>query len=370
MKARWDFALTGINTVLNQEGYSRWNELNELYGVAGVQQTLKWNVWLFEVRPELRLLASEAYQPPTTDPFYPNLSFSDRKFQLGQSLQSSTSNQTYLDLETLYLKLQLKRFEVMVGRQALNIGIIKNFPIWNKFSSFNLLNTRIPLQPGVDQINARIQGGNWWLQGLAVFGAREEQNAFLGIAGFPLDFLEFQLLYSQWWEEGIAGFNLQKELGGFLLKTEWLFVGTAPADRDQHTEGALALEYAFNESWSSTAEFIYFSVGAGTDEPVPMTAPSKYFPLRSADYLLWQLEWQVTPFWNVSTIPVINLVDSSTFFTMAVRKNISDNSDITLQLKIPVGSSQTEFSPRTFEFNNSSYLGVSQTAALQFKMYF
>ncbi len=369
-RARFDLALTGTRTVFNQDGFSDWNNLTEFFLLAGVQQIIQWHSVLFEIRPEIRYLNSNAFQSDKSDLAYPSISTPGRKMHLSKNIQSANTSESLIDIETIYLKIQTDRFEGMAGRQNLNLGIIKNFPIWNKFANFNLINTRVQLQPGVDQATVRIQGERWWMQGISVFSDDEKLNAYLALAGFPLEFLEFQLLGAKWWQSSVAGFNIQKDLKGILFKTEWLSIGLDSGDVDKHVQGAVAAEYAFSEDWSTTIEYIYASVGSTVPKDITLLPPSKFFPLRSAHYLLWQLDWQVSPFWNISVIPLINLVDKSSLVSLSIRKNISDNIDLNFQYKVPTGPPETELSARAFEFRNGSYIGVNQTALVQLKMFF
>ncbi len=370
LKARWDFSLTGSFVNMNQEAYSDFNQFSEYLAVGGVQQIVEWRPWIFEIRPEMRYLNSPAYNTDQQDIAYPYLDFPDRFFELGNRLQRTKTDELYFDIETLYLKLQKKQFEMLVGRQVLSIGAIKNFPIWNKFAAFNLVNTRMQFQPGVDQLNARLQGNNWWIQGLSVLGSRAENNAYLGIVGFPLDIFEIQFLIANWWNESVAGFNWQKDLDGLLLKTEWLFVGLNEDSEEKNTQGAVSAEYAFNEFWSTTVEVIYFDKGKFVELNTLPDRPSKFFPLFGRNYLVWQLDWQVTPFWTASAVPIVNLGDGSSLFTFILRQNLSDNTDLTFQAKFPTRSDKAEFSSKAFQFSDGSYLGINETFTLQLKTFF
>lgn len=365
-----DIFLFGDGRYLNQNQFSKYQSLEEFSGAAGVDFVYRHGIYEFDVRPEIRMISSPGVGVPSDDISYVSVAGPARFFNLGGIISQSSDSQVAADLEKLSFSIQTAHVEFAVGRRALGLGILKYLPIWNKFTVILPTQVGPPYIYNPDNIIFRYQDGAWSEALLGIGGDSAQTSVGLAQLNYFGDWIEVQTLFGSWWQNTVAGIALSKDINGLTLREESLFVGLNPQDNTHLAQIGAGMEYAFTEKLSAIFEGLYLSDGANNANDYGITPPSQFSPFRASRYGLLSLEYKYLPNWKLMVGPFMNFVDGSCLGLAELHWSTSDNSELTMQAKIPMGPSGTEFSAQTFDFGNGVFIGYPYIANLFYKVFF
>lgn len=375
LKHRWDVSLAIQQRELSQEGYSELKSQTDAFFLIGLDQSIKNQDWVFEVRPELRALSSPSLETRSNDISRTALIDSSRAMDLHTQLSPAKDErgkfQSVADIERLNLRYQGSAFEMILGRNPFNPSIMRLSPVWNKFSRDIFSQSYPNLQFNPDMTSIKFTRGDFWIQNGNVLGRTQNQSAYLVLAGINFESVEVQALAGTLFDQPAFGANLNLSVSDSLVKIEWLTVNGREDSRTKHNEVAVGFERSWTESFSTTTELFYIDLANEFSDPTDITlGQSRFSGLRSKYYLLYQLEYQLNQTWQLVFTPVVNMSDSSFVLAGSLRWNIHDNLDATLTGRMGMGSERTEFSPRSIEFSDGSYVGYNNAASLMLKYFF
>ncbi len=368
--SRADLYLFGDARYLNQDQFSEYESIAEFSGAAGVDLTYRHRNFEFVVRPEFRWINSPGVGVDPNDISYVSVLGPKRYFNLGGEIKKTSDFQLVGDLEKLSISFQTAHVEFAAGRRPLGLGVLKFLPVWNKFTVVLPNQSGPPYIYNPDNAILRYQSGAWSESLLGIAGASAEDAVALGQINYFGDWIEIQTLFGSWWENAVAGFAFTKDINGVTLRMETLWVGLNPKDPEHLTQIGAGLEYAFTEKFSATIEGLYLSNGVDDPNKYELTPTSRFSPFRASRYALLSAEYKFLPNWRLIAGPFTNLVDGSSLILADLRWSTSDDSEMILQAKVPVGPEQTEFSAKTFTFPDGSFVGYPYLLDLSYKVYF
>ncbi len=296
-----------------------------------------------EATPVLRGFVSRMVGRGPSEPGYASVEGPERFFNLEGRISESGTSSWFYDMDRLNLVLTYGDFEAQVGRKPVGVGTLKVLPLWNKFSR-PLPHTAGPnLIFGSDAAILRWQSGIYGLQFMDIEGkggaSTEAVRWAEAILYHPA--LELHLMASRWWNEDAVGVALAKDLGGATLRAEGLVFG-----KKREFQGGLGAEYALDETWTLLFEGLYQSEGAKRSEYT--LVPSRFRALRAKGYLYSQASAQFASFWTTNLAVLANLVDGSLYPLFTVTRSLSDSTDVSFDLRGPLGKKGKEFSRATF----------------------
>jgi hypothetical protein len=368
--SRSDIFLFGDARYLNQHQFSEYESLLEFSGAAGVDITYHYRNFEFIMRPELRWINSSGVGVDPEDISYVSVLGPKRYFNLGGEIKKTSIFQAVVGFEKLSMSIQTEHLEFAVGRRPLGLGVLKFLPVWNKFTVVLPNQSGPPYLYNPDDAILRYQTGPWSGALLEIAGPRDEDAVGLGQLNYFGEWIEIQTLFGNWWQDAVAGFAFTKDISGVTLRMESLWVGLNPEDQEHFCQIGAGLEYAFTEKFSVTFENLYLQNGANDSNDYQLTPPSRFSPFRASRYGLLSLEYKFLPNWRLIAGPFANLVDGSSLVLADLRWSASDDSEMVLQTKIPMGPYLTEFSPKAFTFEDGSYVGYPYIITLLYKSYF
>lgn len=368
--ARADLFLFGDVRYLNQDQFSQYEYLLEFSGAAGVDLTYRYRNFEFVVRPEIRWMNSPGVGVDPEDISYISVLGPERFLNLGGEIEKTSEFQAVAELEKLSVSLQTAHVEFAVGRRPLGLGVLKFLPVWNKFTIILPNQSGPPYIYNPDNAILRYQSGSWSSALLGVAGPTEQDSVGLAQVNYFGEWIEIQTLYGNWWENTVAGLAFTKDVNGVTLRGEALWVGLNPTDKEHLNQIGVGLEYAFTEKFSATFEGLFLSNGADHPDDYELTPQSRFSPFRASRYGLFSMEYRFLPNWRLIAGPFMNFVDGSALVLADLRWSTSDDSEMVLQTKVPLGEDLTEFSSEAFTFSDGSYVGYPYVLNLFFKVYF
>ncbi|MFN7454140.1 MAG: hypothetical protein ACK5RO_05710 [Pseudobdellovibrionaceae bacterium] len=191
---RWEFSGNLQGTDLNQEGFSSLEQKGDFFGLIALDQSLKWDSFFFEVRPELRIVNSTAFRATPGDIAQPVLIDQSRVMDFHQQLwPSKDRRETTIiisDSEKLNLRYQSEKLDALIGRNPFNPSILRLSPIWNKFSRnvFSQAYPGVQFNPDVAQIKYTHE--NIWIQNANVQSDFRELSSYLLLMGWAGESIE------------------------------------------------------------------------------------------------------------------------------------------------------------------------------------
>jgi hypothetical protein len=372
---RWEFSGNLQGTDLNQEGFSSLEQKGDFFGLIALDQSLKWDSFFFEVRPELRIVNSTAFRAAPGDIAQPVLIDQTRVMDFHQQLwPSKDRRETTIiisDIEKLNLRYQSEQLDALIGRNPFNPSILRLSPIWNKFSR-NVFSQAYPgLQFNPDVAQIKFTHENIWIQNANVQSDFRELSSYLLLMGWAGESIEVQGLAGLLFDETTVGFNASYTSSESLYKMELLRVLANESFLVDHLEFALGYESSWTSQFSVVFEYLYNDISDNFEDPKDLNlGVSKFWTLRSKHYFLSQWDYQWNEVWSTALIPILNLDDASLSMGLNLRWLVNDDSELWLQGRIGFGKDQSEFSDRSIVFPDSRYLGYNHVISLGGRVYF
>lgn|GEM_PF-2210217 len=367
---RTDIETAGFFRSINAPGFSIYSSTLDGFVRAGSLVRLRKQGFQFEVKPEILGLVGLSSALPLQDAAHLSVVLPARFLNLSTQIAAGPTGEVYFNLDRADLSFSGTGFEADLGRRPVALGVLKLFPVWNKFSRPPPVVSGPPLIFGSDAADVRVQKGEFALRGLQVLGVSGADHASIGELTWYSPWAEFHFLESYWWREQIAGAAVAFDLGGALFRIESLFIGLSPSDPDRQVQVGAGMEYAFSEQWSAILEGIYQDVGALMTGQYRLTQTSRYLFLQAAGYTFARVEYKPLQLWTFSIGDLLNCVDASNIWVTKVQYSLSENIDVTGETDIPLGRSGGEFSTQAYNFSGGLSIGVPYQASIGIKATF
>jgi hypothetical protein len=240
-----------------------------------------------------------------------------------------------------------------------SLGVLKIFPLWNKFSRPLPTVAGPALIYSSDLAGARVQQGEWVWQAQAIGGPTADDSVFLAEAAWYAEFGEFHALVARWWRLPTAGLAFAKDLGGTTVRAEGLAIDLGRVDRpDGQWQLGAGAERALSADWTLLGELLYQSQGYDHSADYPVALPSRFTPLHARAYAYLNVQYKLTPYWTLSPAALANLADASTYLIAKVLHSLSEDTDVYAEADLPFGSDGAEFAEKAFRFPTGAYVGV------------
>jgi hypothetical protein len=356
---------------LNQHGFGNENDVTDTFALA--TSHLEWSEgnWFVEIKPEVRAVMSKGILASV--PTGVSAQTTRRLLNARRTLVHDSGNpgsEASFDFDRINFRHQFGSGEWYLGRKPLSLGVLRFFPVWNKLT--------LPLifQPGPE-----------WIENPDVLGVLSQSNSmtyhlFASRNGEPsVDDLalmtarhvregyELQFLLGSWWLRSAAGVAGAFDSHSATLRFESIWVSQYANETAQAQIG-LGFERALDEKWTMVAEALYQT--AGLDDLGNSTAPpSRFMSLSGRTYFLPQLSYQIHPLWQLRAGVLTGFAKSSSAIAMGgFEHSMSDNTTLTLKVKLPFGAEKGEFGPERVTAPFGRKLGMSSSALLQLQSTF
>ena len=355
---------------LRENNASDYVSVDDSVGVFGLGTKIQIPSWTLDVKG--RVIAS--YGPglgvDPTDPAYLDMGSPPRFLSWQSQVQRSSNTQVLTDFEKAYLMFQKGNFEFSAGRRAVGIGTLKYLPIWNRFvpTIAHIGGPALIYNP--DDVQASYQFKKYAISGIHIEGATPDDNISILMNTWYLDWIEIHALAAYWWQRETAGVAFTKDFEGLTLRGESLFFQDQTDKNKVQGQGGLGIEYAFSPKFSIVTEAMYSSIGANSISQYSTAVPDKFALLNADGYVFAILEYMPFDFWKFSLGSLVNLVDSSFLGLAEIKYSWSENLDLSLQLKQPVGKDGQEFGSDFYRVTEDINFGYSQQLAGQLNYYF
>lgn len=356
--------------VLREKNASEYLSVDDSEGIFGLGVKFEVPSFVLDLKGRLITAYSPGLSIDPSDPANLDINPPSRYFNWGRQLTKETEFQSFSDVEKAYLLYQQGSFEFSVGRRAVGIGTLKYVPIWNRFIPSIAHVGGAALINNPDDIQFSYQFRKVAISGIHIQGATAEDNISVLVSTWYLKWIEVHALAGNWWTRRTVGLAFVKDFEGISIRGEGLFFQDQINPDDIQQQLGLGLEYAFSSKFSFLMEAIYSSIGASSTAGYLVIPRDKFAILNADGYVFGMLEYLPFAFWTVSVGSLVNLVDTSSLVIGEVKYSWSDNLDISLQLKQPIGSNGEEFGSDFYSVAEDVNFGYSQQFAIQLKYYF
>ncbi len=368
---RGDAQFTADHRWVPAPGLTRHSSLFDGIFIGGIDVMASQSGWAFEVRPELRALWSEAAESSASSADFIPLRSPPRWMDLASSLSDTNRTQAILDFEKLAFSYRDSEMELVVGRRIFSAGVLKLFPVWNKFSR------PMPFLPspllifGQDQVSMSWQKGPWTLRSAFLAESIREDHSYWLEGGWLPEKFEIHALVAYWWRQRTYGLSAATDIWGSTFRLESLFISPGEVQNpESQVQLGFGVERSLDEKWTAMIETFYQSVGVARSDEYRLASPSRFSPLRAHFYGAFQLSYQLEETVTLSAIGILNTLDGSVFAGFKVDKSLTENSNLLFELKGPLGASGGEFSNAAILLSPTSSLGVPTQASLSLKHFF
>jgi hypothetical protein len=342
---------------LNQNGLSNVTNTQDLYTLIDLRNKIHESAFTFRVDPELRGLWSQAVSLKPTDPAYLTVNSPPRFFNFQRTLASSSDALYVVDLDRIDVSYSLDNAELFAGRRPIGIGVLRAFPVWNKFTKPLPTISGYPLVFNPELAGARYQFESVAAQAFQIRGATMADTVSLAEVGYYGDLFELHALGSYWWQEWVVGAAAVANIGGVTFRDELLYIDIDSNVTNQLQNGIEA-EYVFDPKWSGLLSVLIFSRGARSVNDYSLESPTRFTSLRAFAYGFLSVGYKVTPYFNLSVSDTLNCVDLSNYVLVKATYSASQNIDLYLDFNFPVGRDYGEFSAHAINFTNGTSIGL------------
>lgn len=289
----------------------------------------------FDIQPEMRTMegSKDLLSPMRVDVQSPN-----RLMSLNSKLNSSPRNETVLDLERLNVNYRVGSAEFSLGRKPVSLGVLSVFPVWNKFTRPLIVDFG-PLRTfNQDQASVRYQSGAWMFQAIDIEERTVERATRIGEITWYGDGFEIHFLGGEWWQSGAFGVAAIQDIKGFSFRLEEI---SFSGDGVQLGAG---VERALNEHWSFLGEYLYLERGDSSTDQYLVVPLSQFRPLLAKNYGFVRFEYKQGQLWTFQLGSLINFLDRSELLNPNVRYSLSNDTDLSLEGRLPIGADKAELS--------------------------
>lgn len=352
-----------------QKGFTSQEQSVDFFFRGGSQ--LRWTEgsWQVEVKPELYGFTGDSKISGDTDPYLISTKSPDRFMNLRHKI--NMDDEWYLELEKFNFSYNNEELEITIGRKPVSLGILKVFPVWNKFSKPLPITIGPATVLSSDTLSLRYQDGSLSYSLTSIAGSKEHEAVhFAGMTSYATEF-EIHALIGQWWKNTTLGLAFAKDVWGATWRFETLFYEENIADQKrQEQQTGFGVEYAFNDKLSMLSEFLIQSNGAKKLGEYVGLAGSRFRMLKAQGYNFTQVQYKLTSLLTTSVGVLINGVDGSHYDILKMQYSYSDNTDLFAEVNIPQGKTEAEFSRKAWVAPNGFYRGAPTQASIGFKYIF
>ena len=371
---RADISAYWLYRDLNQNGLSQYSDTRDQVITAQVLEQLTFDKVQFEFQPEILYHHGDGVGPVPPDPATLSMAPPNRPGKMSWQWNPAPANQeAYFDLERLVLAYQSENFQAYLGRKPVSLGVLKLFPVWNKFTRPS------PVAVGPEAIVFGQDGGGLRTQfgEVTVAAATEVQGpdryttASIGeVTWFSPD-IEVHLLGAEWWQANVAGLAFSKDLFGATIRAEGLYIGpdqrrgvTPPTGLGWRGQIGGGVEYAFTENLSGIGEVLWQQNGAASTADYTLVSNDPFQILRARAYSIEQLKYKVSNFLTLTPTLVGNWVDYSQYILFSGDYSFNQSTDLILTLAGPLGGPAKEFSVTALDAPTGARLGAPAQVSL------
>jgi hypothetical protein len=327
--------------------------------------------WSLDARPEIRMLWSESVGSKENSADRLSLKGPKRWADLSTHISDTNRTDGYLDWERATLSYRDSEIEALVGRKIFSAGVLKLFPVWNKFSR------PLPFLPsplllyGQDQIAASAQRGSYTLRTALLAESERKDNTYWLEGGWLPAQFELHALAAYWWQQRVYGVSAAADLWGATWRGESLLISPQEArNSESQTQLGFGVERLLGEKWTATAEAFFQDAGVEHKADYRLTPPTRFSPLRARWYSALQLAYQAKETLIVSASALVNHLDGSVFAALKIDDSLTGNSNLVFEIKGPLGREGGEFSTSSLHFPDDSRLGAPSQLSVSYKRFF
>ncbi|MBU0484704.1 MAG: hypothetical protein KKB30_09345 [Proteobacteria bacterium] len=303
----------------------------------------------------------------------------------------SASSSADLTVDAFNLQYLAPRFDFTLGRQAINLATTFYFTPNDFFSPFAAQDFYRVYKPGVDGARTDIRLGELSLLTLiGVLAYTPDLDTGNGWAVEPdwsetswmarisrgYGSFDLALLGGQVSDCTIAGASLQADLFAWLgVRAEGHYGDPAQDNLASYYQFTVGIEHHFENSFDLRVEYFYNGRGYSDIEQTNqafMSGVATASGYLGREYAALGLGYELTPLLNVSALAMLNLSDHSQLYSLYALYSISDESELSATVSLPVGakpSHPVEAEPGLFQIN--SEFGMSpQSFNLEYRVYF
>ena len=253
-----------------------------------------------------------------------------------------------LAIDSLNARITYNRLDFIVGRQPINLATTYYFTPNDFFAPFAAQSFYRVYKSGVDAARVEVRLGELsQLSLISVLGYERDpasdtgwsanpdsdRTSYVARASAVLHDFEWALLGGTVRKEGILGGSLQGELFDWLgVRGEGNHADPDDPAVSPSTEITLGVEHKWESSLNIRLEQFYHGSGAGS---VSEYNPSTIYLARN--YTALGVGYEFTPLWIGEFLTLFNWTDYSTLLTGNAVYSLSDESEISFIVGIPVG---------------------------------
>lgn len=297
----------------------------------------------FEAKGLLRSLQSPANKR-ADDVAYINLDPPRRLFKAyAKHADENSSNQTVLDVGSLWGSYSYESVQLSAGRRAIGIGVLKVIPVWNRLYPVLPTLSGYMLVNNPDMVDLRWSSGSWTLASYHIVSEYyDESISALELIHYG-EKLESHFLVSKWWDQPVAGYSgaMDTDLG--IFRVESLGVASTGDETKSGFQVGAGWEKAMSEKLSLLGEYYHSTFGTTDEDEYLFQDTTPFRTLLGTDYFYPQVIYKLTDFLTNEMGGLINLHDKSFLFINEARYSFSDNVDIFANVRLPIGGSGQEF---------------------------
>ena len=345
------FTVTGfmeyMNTTSAPKNQAKWTNLSATYN----RLDLHWYpVKSLEFSAGIR--NNFNFGPMMADyyPAYANVLLKDYGYiNMTFDLAEDSSYLLYTNIDRLYMKWTLKKFEMTIGRQRINWGI--NL-VWNPndiFNTYNYFDFDYVERPGSDAVLLQYYTGDFSSLQLAAKLNRDNQLTAALMYKFNVDNYDLQFLGGVMEKDLVVGMGWAGQIKGVGFTGEASYFRNL--DRFADTTGQLVASVSANYTFSNQI-FVNGSViynSSGTTGPAGMGAffllgnmSPKTLTLSRFD-LFGEVSYPVTPLIKADVSCIYNPNDNSLFAGPSMDLSLTENLELFVMGQLFFGKPQTEF---------------------------
>lgn len=250
--------------------------------------------------------------------------------------------QSYLDLGSAWGSYQKGSWQFTLGRRAIGIGVLRAFPVWNRLYPVVPTVSGYMFHNNPDIADVRWSKDQWTVATYSIF-SQYYDDAITGVEFIHYGSkLESHVLLSRWWLQQAAGYSgvVDTDFGMFRLESLGIAAGNNLPGGLQYGVG---WEKAFSEKMSFLVEYYYSSFGTKNANDYLLQRPTPFRTLLGKKYIYPRFSYKLTDFMTTDLGALTNLVDGSYMITSETNYSLSDNLDLFLLIRKPMGSSGDEF---------------------------
>ncbi len=303
----------------------------------------------------------------------PNISY--RIIDFDESINNENSNTRFVhNINRLNIKLNYKKFEITLGRQAISKGSSKFVNPIDLFSAVSFQNLNNEEKRGIDALRIRYSLGNFTELDLSyVFGKHfdfEKSSIYLAFKSKLFE-TDMEFIIAKFYKNYLFGLDISRDIEGILFYLEGAFILTEPRSKtevDNFIKLSLGLNYKFSNDLFIVFEYHFNQKGSMDNNKYLSVALDSHYKesggyLLSKHYLMLMISYPINIIFNSSFKTIVNLNDPSFVLNPHLDYNLQENLYIDLDLFFTLGKSiknnkvRSEFSlyPSIYSLNLRYY---------------